>query len=162
MSKTLLAVSLTLLLAIGTAAKEANPEGAPYIDLTADFSRFFDETTGMEEAARVALFRKKMDSLLPGFYAPRFGATTGEYDTRVANALKKFPERRAKYEQAQRDFPAAFDAGIRHFREVFPGFTPNVPVYLLHSLGEMDGGTRELGGKVYLIFGADVIGRIHG
>jgi hypothetical protein len=44
---------------------------------------------------------------------------------------------------------------------VFPGFTPDVPVYLVHSLGEMDGGTRELNGKIHLIFGADMIARIH-
>lgn len=61
----------------------------------------------------------------------------------------------------QRNFPAAYEAGIQHFRRDFPGFTPDVPVYLLHSLGEMDGGTRELGGKTYLIFGADVIAQIH-
>src|SRR6187455_2405540 len=36
-----------------------------------------------------------------------------------------------------------------------------MPVYLLHSLGEMDGGIREFGGKNYLIFGADVIARMH-
>ena len=64
----------------------------------------------------------------------------------------KFPELRPRYEQTQREFPAAFEAGIQHFRKAFPGFTPNIPVYLLHSLGEMDGGIRELGGKNYLIF----------
>jgi hypothetical protein len=36
-----------------------------------------------------------------------------------------------------------------------------MPIYLLNSLGEMDGGTRQLSGKVVAIFGADVIARIH-
>jgi len=134
---------------------------AQYIDLTAHFSRFVDETAGMGEAARVALFHTKMDALLPGFYAPRFGMTPAKYDEHIARALGEFTTLRQRYEHVQRDFPAAFDAGIQHFRREFPGFTPNVPVYLLHSLGEMDGGTRELGGKVYLIFGADVIAQIH-
>jgi hypothetical protein len=35
------------------------------------------------------------------------------------------------------------------------------PVYLLHSLGEMDGGTRNFTGENVLIFGADVMGRAH-
>jgi hypothetical protein len=132
-----------------------------YIDITAQFSRFVDETTGMAPAARVALFHTEMDVLLPGFYAPRFGLTQAEYDARIVSALEGFSGLRARYEQVQRDFPAAFDAGIRHFRKVFPGFTPDVPIYLLHSVGEMDGGTRELRGRTHLIFGADVIAQIH-
>jgi hypothetical protein len=158
-SAALITFASNLLYPIDARGAEANR--APYIDLTASFSRFVDETAGMEETARVALFRKQMDALLPGFYAPRFGATTAQYDAIVARALEGFADLRPRYEQVQKDFPAAFDAGIQHFRKEFPGFTPNVPVYLLHSLGEMDGGTRELGDKAYLIFGADVIAQIH-
>ena len=132
-----------------------------FIDITAQFSRFVDDTAGMAPAARVALFHTEMEVLLPGFYAPRFGSTQAEYDARIASALDGFSGLRARYEQVQRDFPAAFDEGIHHFRKVFPGFTPDVPIYLLHSVGEMDGGTRELGGRIHLIFGADVIAQIH-
>lgn len=135
--------------------------GAKYIDLTADFSRFVDETTGIETSGRVAAFKTRMDALLPGFYVPRFGATPERYDARITGAITDFPKLRPMYERVHRDFPAAFEAGIQHFRKDFPGFTPDVPVYLLHSLGEMDGGTRELSGKTYLIFGADVIAQIH-
>ena len=163
MSKFLFASCFALLLASmfypASARGEANQ--AQYLDLTAHFSRFVDDTAGMEQAARVALFRKKMDPLLPGFYAPRFGMTPTKYDEHIARALEDFPKLRPRFEQVQRDFPAAFDSGIQHFRKEFPGFTPNVPVYLLHSLGEMDGGTRDLGGRTYLIFGADVIAQIH-
>lgn len=134
---------------------------AAFTDITADFSRFADETHGMDPAARVALFHTEMEVLLPGFYAPRFGSTQAQYDARIASALDGFSGLRARYEQVQRGFPAAFDAGIHHFRKVFPHFTPDVPIYLLHSIGEMDGGTRELGGRIHLIFGADVIARIH-
>jgi hypothetical protein len=133
-----------------------------YIDLTADFVRFVGETAAMEEPARVALFRQRMDALLPGFYTPRYGIDPARYEAHVARVLKNFEALRPRFEEVQREFPAAFEAGVQHFRKTFPEFTPSVPVYLLHSLGEMDGGTRELGGKRYLIFGADVIARIHG
>lgn len=133
----------------------------PYVDLTPQFAKFADETVGMEEKARVALFRKRMNALFPGFYEPRNGATSERYDARVARALREFPALRPQYERAQREFPPAYASGIRHFRTQFPGFKPNVPIYFVHSLGEMDGGTRELGGKTYLVFGADVIGRYH-
>jgi hypothetical protein len=141
------------------AAADSKPPA--YSDITLQFSKFVDQTAGVEDAARVALFHTEMDPLLPGFYAPRFGATQAQYDARIAAALRNFGSLRERYEQLQRDFPAAFDAGMKHFRRVFPGFTLQVPVYLLHSVGEMDGGTRELGGRIHLIFGADVIAQIH-
>jgi hypothetical protein len=161
MFKALLVLSLCALFTVASVAKDSGPETGHYVDLTGEFARFVDDTAGMEEPARIALFRQKMDALLPGFYTPRFGATPEKYDAQVAGALKNFAAIRPKYEEVQRTFPAAFDAGLRHFRKQFPGFTPNVPVYLLHSLGEMDGGTRDLNGKTYLIFGADVIAQIH-
>lgn len=134
---------------------------APYVDLTPQFAKFAEETAGMDEKARVALFRERMNALFPGFYVPRNGATPERYDARVARALREFAALRPQYERAQREFPAAYAAGIKHFRKQFPGFKPNVPIYFLHSLGEMDGGTREIEGQVYLVFGADVIGRGH-
>jgi len=164
MTKNFVALFSTALIALSLLVPldaRAETKSAPYIDLTAHFSRFVDETGGMEDAARIAQFRTQMDALLPGFYTPRNGTTPTRYDARVTRALKEFRELRPRYEQVKREFPAAFAAGIQHFRKAFPGFTPNVPVYLLHSLGEMDGGIRELGGKNYLIFGADVIASIH-
>lgn len=161
MPKTLLALSVTLSLVIGVTARDGAPVDVPYVDLTADFSRFADETRGMNEAARVAKFHERMGPLLPGFYEPRFGLTAERYDRKIADALKSFDALRPRYQQVQKDFPAAFAAGLRQFREQFPGFEPHVPVYLLHSLGEMDGGTRELNGRMYLVFGADVIADIH-
>lgn len=133
----------------------------PYVDLTPQFEAFVDETAAMEESARVALFRERMNTLLPGFYEPRYGATEERYNARVARALKGFAALRLDYDRARREFASAYAAGIKHFRKEFPGFKPNVPVYLVHALGEMDGGTRELRGKVYLVFGADVIARVH-
>jgi hypothetical protein len=160
MSKLLLGLSATAFAALAAGPLEPASR-AQYIDLTGHFSRFVEETAGMDDRARIARFHERMDALLPGFYVPRFGLTPEEHDAHVVRAIAGFPELRPRYERVQREFPAALAAGIEHFRKEFPCFTPAVSVYLLHSLGEMDGGTRELGGKTYLIFGADVIARIH-
>lgn len=139
----------------------AAPKDAQYVDLTDDYVRFVDGTVGVESATRIALFRRQMDALLPGFYEPRNGESSGQYDAHVSKALQKFSAQRAGLERVQQNFPAAFASGIEHFRKYFPGWMPDVPVYLVHSLGEMDGGVRTLDGKRYLIFGADVIAQIH-
>jgi hypothetical protein len=143
------------------AATSANAKPGPHlIVLTQAFTRFYDATTQVPEAERIKRFRTQFATVLPGFYAPRQRTEAG-YEKQIAFSLKTFPEIRAKYEQVARDFPKAFAQGQQSFRRSFPDYRLDVPVYLLHSLNEMDGGTRELDGKVVGIFGADVIARIH-
>jgi hypothetical protein len=139
----------------------ASPARVPYHSLTRDFARFHDETTAMPQAARVALFRKRFDRLLPGFYQPASGQTDAQFDQQVTKALDGFAAIRPRYEKVERDFPAAYTQAIAHFRRFFPGFRPMLPVWFIHSLGRMDGGTRQVNGKTVMIFGADVIARIH-
>jgi hypothetical protein len=140
----------------------ASPAEAPYHSLTREFARFHDKTETMPRTARIALFRKHFDRLLPGFYQPAFGQTDAEFDQQVTKALDGFAAIRPQYEKVERDFPDAYAQAIVHFRRFFPGFEPVLPVWFIHSLGRMDGGTREVNGKTVMIFGADVIARIHG
>ena len=154
----LLAIAGALALSGAQAAKEPP---LPYVSLSDEFARFYDKTADMPEAKRVQQFRRKFGEMFPQFYAPADGQTDADFDKTVAKALADFPKKRAKYEAIERDFPAAYRAGIAHMQTAFPGFQQTMPVYFLHSLGQMDGGTRTYDKKVYLIFGADVIADIH-
>lgn len=133
----------------------------PFTSYTDTFDAFATETATMPEAERVRRFRAKFNALVPGFYAPRNGMDEARYNGRVARALAYHPARRDRFLAAARDFSAAYAAANTHFRTVFPDYAPTMPIYLLHSLGEMDGGTREIGGRNVAVFGADVIARIH-
>lgn len=128
---------------------------------TDEFDRFARETATLPGAERVKLFRARFNALLPGFYEPRNGLDDARYDARVAKALNEYPALRDKYLAAAAAFGRAYVAGTAHFRDTFPDFRPSVPIYLVHSLGEMDGGGRTLRGKEVMVFGADVIARIH-
>ncbi len=156
-----LALATMLVAALLLTGAVRKPPQPPYRSLTGEFTRFYDASRAMPEAARVALFRKKFDVLFPGFYEPADGQSEAAFDANIAKSLAKFPAIRARYEQTERDFPKAYAAGIRHFRAQFPGFRPTLPVWFVHSLGRMDGGTRTLRGKNVMIFGADVIAEIH-
>ncbi len=133
----------------------------PYHSIAGEFPAFLDQTTGMSTAIRVAAFKKRFASLFPGFYEPADGQTLAQFDEKVADAFAAFPELRSRYEKVEQDFPQNFSIGIAHFRKQFPGFQPALPIWFVHSLGRMDGGTRTFGGKTYMIFGADVIARVH-
>ncbi|MDB5680856.1 MAG: hypothetical protein JWO16_661 [Sphingomonas bacterium] len=143
------------------AAGSARTTSAPYKSLTRDFAKFHDATRTMPEKERVALFRQRFGALFPGFYEPSPGQSEAQFDRSVAASLNGFDTIRPDYEKVERQFAVAYAAGIRHFRVQFPGFKPVLPVWFVHSLGRMDGGTRTLRGKTVMVFGADVIAKIH-
>ena len=153
--------SFIALVLVTPALAAAPPAAPPYHSLTAEFARFYDETVTMPEAARVRLFRERFNALLPGFYEPTDGQSEAQFEAGITRHFASFPALRARYEATERNFPRAYAAGLAHFRAQFPGFEPVLPVWFVHSLGRMDGGTRMLRGRNTMIFGADVIARIH-
>ncbi|MEL1264707.1 hypothetical protein [Pseudoxanthomonas putridarboris] len=145
-------------------AGNGEPARATFVDLTDDFARLHDATEGLPEAERVQAFKQRVLPLFPSFYGiERFEgrATWEQRDRQIANALARFPEQRAAYLAKAAQFGADLDENIASFRQAFSDFSLTTPIYLLHSLGEMDGGTRDFDGRTYLIFGADGMVRYH-
>jgi hypothetical protein len=153
------ALAALLLAACSTMQSRTAPP--PYTDLSQAFVDFYDRTEGLEDAARLAAFKAEVAPLYPGFYSPRGRRTQEQQDRLILMNIKRFPEIRDKYVAAQRAFPAAYAEAMAHFRRSFPGSTATLPTWLLHSLGEMDGGTREIDGTAVMIFGADGIAQYH-
>jgi hypothetical protein len=133
---------------------------AQFKSYTDDFAKFFDETATLPEAERIRLFHERFGPLAGGFYGLR-NRDPAKVDASIARALKDFPAIRVRYTAAAANFAQAFATGQTRFRTFFPDYRLSMPVYLVHSLGEMDGGTRDLEGHTVAIFGADVIARIH-
>jgi hypothetical protein len=143
------------------AARAQQVAPAPFTSLTGAFDDFATATAALPEAERVQRFRERFARLLPGFYRPRGGLDDARYNQLVAKALADYPALRTRFLAASAAFSRSYaDAGTR-FRRFFPDYDPRVPVYLLHSLGEMDGGMRTVEGKSMMVFGADVIARLH-
>ncbi|MBX3564445.1 MAG: hypothetical protein KF730_07705 [Sphingomonas sp.] len=146
---------------LAIAAPAVAQEAPAFTSLTQQFDDFATETAAMPMPERVKRFRERFNALLPGFYAPRNGATEEQYNIKVGRNLATYPAQRDKFLAAARDFSAAYVHGNAHFRRYFPDYAPVMPIYLVHSLGEMDGGTRDIDGKTVAVFGADVIAKIH-
>ncbi|HEY4366687.1 MAG TPA: hypothetical protein VGN07_05585 [Steroidobacteraceae bacterium] len=134
-----------------------------FTDLTGDYTRFFDRTTQLNADQRVAAFKSDFIPVFPDFYgAARFPQMTAErFDARIAKSFGGFPAIRDRYSATAATFTKMLRPALETFRRAFPDVQALPPVYLLHSLGEMDGGTRKLGGKLVLIFGADVMVTAH-
>lgn len=138
------------------------PETPRYhlVDLSGDFVRFYDATQGQNDADRLAAFYRDVAPRFPQFYDPA-RTDAGRMDQRVLGSIRQFPDIRARYLTASAQFSAAMDPAFTSFARAFPDMQPIGDVYLVHSLGEMDGGTRDFHDQTYFIFGADVMARVH-
>lgn len=160
-----LAAAALLLLSACARPDAAGPAPAPpppaYTDFSQAFIDFWDRTQGLDEDARLSAFKREIVPLYPAFYAPRHGATQEKWDVRVKRQIADFPKIRERYVAVQAAFPAAYAAARQHFARYFPGSDAALPTYILHSLGEMDGGTRQLDGRNVMVFGADGMALYH-
>jgi len=158
-----LRLALLCLAVHASAATAAQEPAYTFVDLTGDYTRFFDRTVALKESERVAAFESDLIPLFPEFYGKaRFPERTQEkFAARIAKSFAGFPAIRERYTRTSAAFQAMLNPALNRFRQTFPDMQALPPVYLLHSLGEMDGGTREIGGKIGLIFGADVMASVH-
>ena len=142
------------LLSLGAGA----PPPVSFTSYAAQFDEFEARTEGMPSDKRVAEFLSTFNALVPGLYDEKDPARLA---SRVDKALTNFPAIRPAYRDVEREFPQTLESAIASFRKVFPDFVPPLPIYLVHSLGIRDGGADFVNGKKVMMFGADVIARIH-
>lgn len=165
-------LSLLLLLPLLGAASPARaaelPGPAPAMkvhDLASGFTQAADRHAGKSEADFIRDFKASVAVRLPGFYgAERFKGARSEAqrDGDLAKAFAEFPAMREAYVRKVARFTQQLPGHIASFRAAFPDYAAKTDVWFLHSLGEMDGGTRTFDGKTHFIFGADVMVKVHG
>ncbi|MFO1303513.1 MAG: hypothetical protein U1F54_07260 [Burkholderiales bacterium] len=157
--------SLLAIVAGGALAAESGRDPPlVLVDLATEYGDFYDRTTELDAAARVEAFKAHFGPRFPGFYdAARLAALTtpAGYDALIARSFSAFPELRPRYEATVAGFASMLGSARDSFVSEFPDFRPSGGLYLLHSVGEMDGGIRTIGGQRHLVFGADVMARIH-
>jgi hypothetical protein len=58
-------------------------------------------------------------------------------------------------------FKESLENNIDSFTRAFPDFNDDFDIYIIYSLGEMDGGSRTINGNQYFIFGIDGMTSYH-
>jgi hypothetical protein len=163
--KRLLLACLGLSVVLCCHAADVAPAKLEVHSLAREFVTFWDGSRDLPEAERVAAFNTQIGALFPDFYGiARYdgGRTQAEQDELIRRHLASFGPLRQAYLDKVAKFDADLPRHIATFSAVFPDFKPEVSTYLLYSLGELDGGPRELNGRTYLIFGADQMTQLHG
>jgi hypothetical protein len=82
-------------------------------------------------------------------------------DDELAKVLKEFPQIEADFRKKNDEINNSLSSALDTFSEFLPDLNKNFDVYVTHSLGEMDGGTRKIGDKMYLILGIDGMVKHH-
>ncbi len=151
------------IVALVFAGSSAAAEPYRLIDLTGEFTALYDRTEGQPLDVRIKAFKTDLAPSFPLFYGrQRFpNRTQAQYDARIGRAIEEFAGIRSGYTAKAENFRNLLDSAYASFTRTFPDMGDFGDIYLVHSLGEMDGGTREFEGRTYFIFGADVMGRVH-
>ena len=151
-------IALALAAAPAFAAPAAG--SGTFTSLAEAFDRFATESARQYAPDRVTRFGREVGPRLPDFYRP--GASgAAAFERRVTDALDGYPQIRERFLWAAASIELRHRSAIARFGRFFPGYRTTLPVYVIHSLGELDGGTRIIDGQVTLVFGADVIARLH-
>lgn len=146
--------------------RDAAPPPAPappsyrVVDDVGSFLRFWDAHP--DAASRTpAAFRAEVAAARPSLYSPVVLGPYGD-DAHLAGFLAdvgpRVPAIRAIDQRLTRDL-GAYDAT---FRRAIPDMSWSGTVYFLVSLDSFDGATREVDGRVALLFGVDKMAKLHG
>jgi len=127
-------------------------------NIAPEFVKVYDATAALPMPERVRAMRESLMAQYPEFYGRRKPANM---DKVVQMAIEGFPQVRTAYLDKAQKFGASLGQHMSTFSATFPSYQNTAPIVLVHSLGEMDGGPRELGGKVHLVFGADVMAALN-
>ena len=139
-------------------------DGLQFVDYTDDFERVWQETSALPDAQKAAAFETAFAKILPGFYKTdrvKDFMSANRYHEKMLQALKEYPEKRAAIERVSHDFRSLIGPAEQSFEAQFGPMTGYSSIMLVHSLGEFDGGTRDLPDGMHLMFGADMIARLH-
>ena len=148
-------------LAVG--AEAAQSTDYELVDLASSYATFWDESQNLPARERVAAFKARFEALLPGFFsAERVGWMTSEqYDSAIIQSFEQFPGIRDRFTAVTSGFARLLAPAYDSFARAFPDLRPIGPIYIVHSIGEFDGGTRKVSGQSRLLFGADVMAQVH-
>jgi hypothetical protein len=159
-------LSFILAATLSTSVLAADPAERPHLHNSAMlFTKFWDANKDKPATEQVAAFKASVAPAFPGFYsAERFKGefTQAQYDSLIEGAIKDFPTIRAQYVTKAQQFGAELPKYVTTFKAKFSDFQLSEDIYVLHSLGEMDGGTRTIDGKNYFVFGVDAMAKYHG
>ncbi len=129
------------------------------IDATSDFWPLVDGLAAATPAEQADAFRARVVARFPELYTRGVLGIgdAAQLDKEALAALATARKNRMKARQTERALEQDIPGYTARFRKRFPDFRCDFPIYLMISLGHMDGAGRVVGGRPALVLGVEVI-----
>lgn len=158
-------LTLTFNISCSTAIKTTSYVKGPQVhDVAQPFLSFWEHSKDLSDEKKVEQFQKEIIPLFPEFYKARIERwikRDKNPDALLAQQLREFPQIKASFTSKTIELSKSVNQSLQTFRNEFPEMNPNFEIYVIHSLGEMDGGTRQYGEKSFFILGIDGMVKYH-
>jgi hypothetical protein len=139
----------------------ARASACSIVDATGAFWPLAARSANMTPAAQAAAFRKEVVAKFPNLYTdPVLGSGNIKSLDELAVAWlaiagKKGIDGRVVERDLMRNIPVI----LARFQKTFPDFRCNFPIYLMASLGSLDGAGRFVDGRPALVLGIDTMAK---
>lgn len=131
---------------------------------SSSFVEFWNKVQTLPLDEQITEFDRSIYPTFPDFYDYKYKNWTAAGKTKEEQFKKQFDNFASihkKYEEKTKSLTKDIKRNLQTFVKSFPDFNKDFDIYIIHSLGEMDGGTRIIAGKFYFIFGIDGIVNFH-
>jgi hypothetical protein len=149
-----------LILAGALGAVPGPPSDCRVTDLMPAFWAFWETAREKPLTDQYTSFVRMVQEPNAAVYEGIFRALSKPPAELVPRALERVPGIEKSMREISGRLAAELPRELAAFREAFPDFQCATPVYFLYSAGAFDGATREVSGRMALMFGLDVIARL--
>lgn len=129
-----------------------------------DFQNFWKESSQKSDKQKIADLKKNVFAKFPAFYEwkiAKWKEAKKDPDTEILKHLQEYESHQTIFAEKNQNISSQIDANIASFLKTFPDFNQDIDIYIVHSFGDMDGGTRKINNEVYFIFGIDGMVKYH-
>lgn len=139
--------------------------GVPTIkNFAPDFLTYWDSVKDKSSQEKLAAFKRQVIPPYKCFYKFKFEKwkKKGQNpDEEIMKEILAFPKIEDRFRKTTAAITGDIDRNLRTFMSRFPDMRGDFKIYILHSLGEMDGGSRNFDDEFKLIFGVDGMAKYH-
>jgi hypothetical protein len=129
-----------------------------------EFIKHYETIKSFPISKQVQLTKKDFFSRFPTFYDYKINKWKKEDkdpDKQIEQFLTEYPSYKETFIKKTNEITTNLDSSLASFIREFPELDRNFEIYITHSFGEMDGGTRKINGELYFIFGIDGMTKYH-
>ena len=144
--------------------KKESTEGPRVHNYAPAFIELWNKVESKSANEQLAALKEDFFPNFPQFYEykiDKWKKAGKNPDEELKKQLAEFPKIKTEFIKKTNEITENLDSTLNSFVAAVPGLDRNFDVYITHSFGDMDGGTRKIGDKIYFILGIEGMVKYH-